>query len=746
MCKIEEEKQLHTAHSKIPAKSLTCRDESPHLESPLEWWYVHGWLDGPDFSSRPFMISCLRHNLCGDEDAYSLLISIKDITRAKNHTETRVTRSLIDQILRKCDSIEALNLDQYHVKSYLSEMRQQGPPREISLTPNDTDMQSSPLRIQWNDYSLQQSDEEFILTFQDPSSSNLICLRLRPLKNPVDLKRCFYTKNSKSKMDYVSYLRMDIEGDIDGTPVSGIGWFDHQWGNHNWVQSIKKTRKVMGWDFFGFVLDDFTEFALLIHRDGVSKKVHEQAFIKIDSKGKIHTTTRFSAQPIRFWESPKSAIQHPVEWEINVPEWNIQFTFFPDFDEQEIPVFGLQRSIWQGSGRASGSWNGQTFSAPARGEFQGYGFISDYKTFLKNMADRIDRHIADFLPKRLDNSKLESFLGAPTWEYEPAAYQKMLSDPVWELISRKGKRWRPIFAILLLDALGTPPQPYEALVSTLAELSHSGSLIIDDIQDASVLRRGGKSIHILYGQDVAISAANTLYFLCTHLLFGHPHLTRDQQLDIHEVVMSQFTRAHFGQAQDLFWSKDLSSENLKIWMSDSIERKILQMYELKTASPVQGLAAAAAIIHGGNPKIKAACVRFARDLGVAYQIIDDIHNFSRSPKWRKEPAEDISEGKITYVIIKAISALDSRRSQRLIKILTTPKLRRQQDLKNEAATLVRDSGVFSSCRENAVSMMETEWKNLSQHLEASQAKILLGSMIGTLIQSDFNETEEQKEG
>ena len=353
------------------------------------------------------------------------------------------------------------------------------------------------------------------------------------------------------------------------------------------------------------------------------------------------------------------------------------------------------------------------------------------------MADRIDRHIANFLPKSMSKAKLESFLGAPTWEYEPAAYQQMLSDPVWELISRKGKRWRPLFAILLLDALGTPPQPYEALVSTLAELAHSGSLIIDDIQDASVLRRGGKSIHILYGQDVAISAANTLYFLCTHLLFGHPQLTRDQQLDIHEVVMSQFTRAHFGQAQDLFWSKNLDQKNLEFWLSYSMEGKILQMYELKTAAPVQGIAAAASIIHGAAPDTQAACINFSRDLGVAFQIIDDIHNFSRSSKWRKEPAEDISEGKITYVIFKALIALDNKHSQRLKEILISPELRSQPRLIKEAADLVRDSGIFSACHEKALSMVKSSWDQLSQYLEASQVKTLLHMMIGHLIQVDI---------
>ncbi len=722
--------------------ALFHREESLHPENSLEWWYVHGWLDGQGFRERPFMAAFFRHNLSGRGDAYSFLMSIQARNVEKFHTKSWITPSLVSQTRMKAETLRSLNLDGIFIDSFLREFEERVAPREVTLVEEGPEIQASLFSVTWRDYRFEQSPQGFTLCFQDPDTLLHFSLRLQALKEPVDLKKEFYTDPSPLEMDYICYPRLAISGEAGGEAVTGTAWLDHQWGEHKWFIRKEASGKSLGWEFFGFCLDDLTEIAMLIHRDSETGRVLDQSIMKNDGNGRVESTSRFSARPSRYWESPATAVRHPLEWDVDVPEWGLRFRFRPGHDSQEIPVFGLQRAIWQGAGFVDGSLQGRAFQAAARAELQGYGFIHNPRQYLNTMADRVDRHIADFLPREFSRERLESFLGESARDYEPANYREMLAGPVWELLSRQGKRWRPIFAILLLDALGTPPGPYEALVSTLAELSHSGSLIIDDIQDASALRRGRESIHILYGQDVAISAANTLYFLCSHLLFGHPALTRDQQLDIHEVVMRQFTRAHFGQAQDLYWSRNLDGERLEAWLDASPEERILQMYALKTAAPLQGLAAAASIIHGADTRTKAACVEYARSLGVAFQIIDDIHNFSRSPKWRKEPAEDISEGKMTYVIYKALAGLEGRQTRRLKEILSSPELRSRPECKNEAADLVRDSGVFSSCRAEAIAMVDSAWENLSRRLEPSYAKILLRTINGKLIRTDIREMEQ----
>jgi geranylgeranyl pyrophosphate synthase len=85
-----------------------------------------------------------------------------------------------------------------------------------------------------------------------------------------------------------------------------------------------------------------------------------------------------------------------------------------------------------------------------------------------------------------------------------------------------------------LDAgkhLGKSSADYE-LGICLSELIHTGSLIIDDIQDQSELRRGRPSLYRTYGIDVAINAGNTLYFLPFVELMHHKHMTAEQKLQM----------------------------------------------------------------------------------------------------------------------------------------------------------------------------------------------------------------------
>ena len=267
----------------------------------------------------------------------------------------------------------------------------------------------------------------------------------------------------------------------------------------------------------------------------------------------------------------------------------------------------------------------------------------------------------------------------------------------------------------------------------MAELSHSGSLIIDDIQDGSLLRRGDQCIHLRYGEDVAISAANTLYFLSSLLIFGHPHLSKNQQLEIHEVMMKQFIRAHFGQALDIYWSRNMDKVFLQNWMIDSLEGKILQMYELKTASPVIGLADAASIIAEVNEDLRQECVRFGKALGVAFQIIDDIKNFSSSPEWSKVKGEDLAEGKMTYVICKAIQHLDGAERKRLLDILLSKQQRKDSNCISEGCKLIFNSGALQTCRKDAKSLFKPALEKFTRKLEPSYPKFLLQMICQRLI-------------
>ena len=304
---------------------------------------------------------------------------------------------------------------------------------------------------------------------------------------------------------------------------------------------------------------------------------------------------------------------------------------------------------------------------------------------------------------------------------------------MWDLLDRRGKRWRPVFGLLLLEALGTPSLPYEDLQCVTAELLHTGSLIIDDIEDASLLRRGEECIHLRYGESVAINAANTLYFLPFLCLFNHPRLDAEERRLICEIIVRHIIRGHFGQSQDIQWSSRLDRTNLQAWLADGLREKILEMYLMKTGAPVQAVAEAACVIAGAGEAARAACVAFARGFSVAFQIMDDVRNFAESAELGKTPGEDLREGKLTYAIVRALDDLPEAGRSRLADILCSRELRASLEGFQEGCDLVRRSGSLEACRKEAQKMACDAWRHLTSELPNSWPRMILASMAFGLL-------------
>jgi geranylgeranyl diphosphate synthase type I len=341
--------------------------------------------------------------------------------------------------------------------------------------------------------------------------------------------------------------------------------------------------------------------------------------------------------------------------------------------------------------------------------------------------------LEEFLPRRFDEATVERIVGPATWKHEPEAYTETISRPVWDLIDRSGKRWRPIFGLLMLEALGVSSKPYEALISNMTELIHTGALIVDDIEDQSKLRRGEACLHLRYDIDVALNAANMLYFLPAQLLLQHPNLSPDTRLRLHAIRERSLINAHGGQSVDIYWSREMSSKRLDQWLQDGLEDRILQMYAMKTGAGVMGLAEFAAVIANADEETTAGCVDFARSFAVAFQIVDDVHNFSRSPRWSKVCGEDLVNGKLTYVIATALRRLDPERSERLRSILCDRQLRSDSATLEQGIELIHKSGALGACRKKARSLSKQGWTEFSQHVRSSEAKIMLHAMCYKLL-------------
>ena len=232
-----------------------------------------------------------------------------------------------------------------------------------------------------------------------------------------------------------------------------------------------------------------------------------------------------------------------------------------------------------------------------------------------------------------------------------------LIEPNKTLIDLGGKRWRPLFLILCYQLAqkldddtrtthndsSTAPLPLDTAyaLTPLVEFVHTASLIHDDIEDSADLRRGKPAAHITYGLDTALNAASWLYFeapVCLNQL----DLTDQQRLTFYKLYTNELRRLHLGQAMDIYWHR-----NKQIFPTMDEYRAMVQN---KTGT-LASLAAKIGFIAGGaDHKTAEKYGQIAAQIGVGFQIIDDVINLTDGNPGKKR-GDDIVEGKKSLPVL-----------------------------------------------------------------------------------------------
>ena len=241
-----------------------------------------------------------------------------------------------------------------------------------------------------------------------------------------------------------------------------------------------------------------------------------------------------------------------------------------------------------------------------------------------------------------------------------------LTLPARDLLSRGGKRWRPLLMTLICETLGGADAALP--LTPLVELCHNASLIHDDIEDNSDERRGKPAVHLLYGIDTAINSGCFLYFLplsCisewANAMAAQHGLSADALTGKAYALWADYMRRlHLGQAMDIAWHRDFSS-------APDIEQ-YLYMCSLKTGclarfSAALGVCAASAAnkqTAAHEKTLAELCGRAAENLGVGFQIIDDVKNLAEGLPGKKR-GDDIVEGKKSLPVILFLQRFPDQR-------------------------------------------------------------------------------------
>jgi geranylgeranyl pyrophosphate synthase len=713
----------------------TKRSEAFHPGSYIEWWFVHGSFEGKECGKRHFMASLFRYDpgKTSDPDSagYYLLISVCDPLTGKTRIVSRGERAIIDHMFSPIKSRGSTNIDPRVLEVYIDELRSDGPAAPVTLEAEKAIVNEEPFSVTWNDFSFSEEGGRFRLAFDIPGETGRCDLILCPVSSRHEMHGI--GASLTQTMAYATIPRLELEGMFGDENVSGTAWFDHQWGSACWFLTQPSGGRLNGWDWVSINGDDGSDWIFLVFHDRKSGKIIGKCAIRYEPGRKPRVFQDFKAEPVRFWESDRTHITYPVGWILKIPAIAAEIIITPVADDQEIPVLGFMRAVWEGAAMASGTVEGRPFSGRSRLELQGYGYIFDFREYLGPYIGRIHDSIGTFFPAIINAEKYQELVGVPHWRHEPAACNETIAKPFWDLMSRKKKYWRPVFGMLLLESLGINMDQYRMLISVVPELTHTGTLIIDDIEDGATTRRGDACIHDRYGLDVAINAANTLYNQPAALNSTHPNLTDRQRLEFYKITLDAYVRGHFGQALDIYWTRNLSKKNLAAWQRDHLPEKMLQMYEFKTASPAIVIAEACGILANSDEETRTACRDLARDFGVSFQILNDIRDFKEDRDGRR-CGEDLASGKLTYVIVRALEQLQKRDRGRLETIICSKRLRNNPDHLAEGIGLVRKSGALDACRKEARDMVEEGWRAFSPRIPASEHKLMLRLFSRTLVE------------
>jgi geranylgeranyl diphosphate synthase type II len=202
-----------------------------------------------------------------------------------------------------------------------------------------------------------------------------------------------------------------------------------------------------------------------------------------------------------------------------------------------------------------------------------------------------------------------------------------------------GKRIRPVLCLATGRALGIEPDDLIAVASAL-ELIHTYSLIHDDLpaMDDDELRRGRPTSHVAHGEDVAILAGDALFAEAVRLACEQPGRPERVLAAVREITAATGVDGMVG------------GQYLDVIGGDQDPEALRRLHSLKTGRLIAASVGSALAIAGLSAERERPYRRFATEVGLLFQIVDDILDVTGSDEELGKPSgSDARHGKVTYV-------------------------------------------------------------------------------------------------
>ena len=223
------------------------------------------------------------------------------------------------------------------------------------------------------------------------------------------------------------------------------------------------------------------------------------------------------------------------------------------------------------------------------------------------------------------------------------------------IIGAGGKRLRPALVLLIAKSLGYRGDK-QALMAAVVEFIHTATLLHDDVVDDSDLRRGKSTANAVFGNPASVLVGDYLYSRAFEMM------VEVNSMDIMRVMSQATTVISEGEVLQLLNVND----------PDVTEARYLQVVRFKTAKLFEAASCAGAILAQATLEQQTAASAYGRHLGTAFQLIDDLLDYSGDAQTLgKTVGDDLREGKPTLPLLRVLDVGTDEQKQLIRSAIAT---------------------------------------------------------------------------
>lgn len=717
----------------------------PHASATTEWWYLNAHLTAAD--GRPLSLFAAFFRIVSGkrpdgapEYAHSLTWALIDVEKkeylARSHVDPNAPAIGLERIKHGSGAKdERLN------RAVSEVLRKGNVPLPDRFFPGPIEVPLDRLALDYGGMRFEKlTAGEYRLVLGSPDGP----------RSPLGVDVTFTLKKPPTRhgndgvvrgvhgedMFYLFVPRCEVKGSVtlDGAKVqvSGQGWYDHEFGApppKNPAEPPKEKGSDLGviaWNWVSAQLDDGTDLTVydLVHSE--TKESKGRWAVVIDADGQSHAFDQFTLTPKGKWRSVRTFETYPTSFALEIPQAQLSLSVEAAFGDQELVTVISKPAFWEGRCQVKGTRAGQRVQGLGFVERSGFFSAETLDGFFKSVGEAVRESVQHVYPLELTLEHAQQLVAAPGREsvldgVDLDQLARTLIAPVREITDRGGKAWRSYAALACCDVVLGDSRKFAEWLA-FPEFMHVGSLIVDDVQDKSDVRRGGPTSHLKYGEALAINAGTAAYFMGERML--RRSLVPDAiKLELYDLYFEALREGHAGQAIDLDGLEAFVPAALDKGELTSLEQRVLAIHRLKTAAPASALARMGALVGGGSKVQVEAVGRYFDALGLAFQIVDDVLNLRGFKGDLKQKGEDISHGKVTLPVARALGALSEADRRRLWLLVSL----RSADtaVVGEAIALVEKARALDGCLDDARKLVEDAWLALTPLVEDSLAKVML---------------------